>query len=167
MLGDDPLGIALKGRAQQSRADQHLAEMDGNINARMIGGPLPDPAWDGLFQALAEKGVHRMGVDAGSAALPSTRGLGQHSAIEDEANGGSLTSNLANVYKGRLLDIGEQPDAGALRGLRGAAPQSPYGGGQPGQWQASQQAGGRMRIVGQRGTTGMNQSQRFQMPRTY
>lgn len=168
MYEQDPLGIALKGRAQEARSQLHLDEMDGDINAHQIGGPLPDPAWEGLFQALNERGVHRMGVDSGTAALPSTRGLGQHSAIEDETNGGSETSNLANVYRGQLVGVGEQADPGALRGLRSAAPGNPYAsGGGAGQWQATQHPGGRMRIETQRGTSGMNQTQRFQMPRTF
>lgn len=50
--GDDPLGIAVQGRAQAARQTQHLQDW-----GHPSFGPLPDPKWDGLFQAMGEQGV--------------------------------------------------------------------------------------------------------------
>lgn len=45
----DPLGIALQGRARDARQQQQLADPQS-----MTMGPLPDPQWDGFFQAVHE-----------------------------------------------------------------------------------------------------------------
>lgn len=53
----DPLGIALKQRARDTRAD---------LNPTGLGsmGPLMDPMWDGFMQAMSEQGVDRLGDDS-------------------------------------------------------------------------------------------------------
>lgn len=50
---EDPLGIAVQGRAQAARQSRHLNEDWGHPTF----GPLPDPKWDGFFQAMKEQGV--------------------------------------------------------------------------------------------------------------
>lgn len=54
--GDDSLGIALQQRAAASRQQQHLTT-DWN---HPTFGPLPDPKWDGLFQAMDEQHVDKV-----------------------------------------------------------------------------------------------------------
>lgn len=57
----DPLGIALQGRARDARQQQELA------NPKMMtAGPLPDPQWEGFFQAVHEAGDGRPTTYAGS-----------------------------------------------------------------------------------------------------
>lgn len=182
VAGADPLGIALKDRAQQARQQQHLAEMDtGDINHRQIGGPLPDPAWEGLMQAMAERGVNRASLGGGTAALGSTAGVGQ-TPITEQSN------NFASPFHGKSLDQRADlqthllpgyggPEA-ALTALKQAMPSyqsheewmadnAPA----PGQWsvQATTHPGaayrrggpGRVTVADQRGTSGMNTSQRY------
>lgn len=76
----DPLGIALMGRAKAARDKQHLDSMS-NVNSMQVGGPAPDPKWDGFFQAMNEAGVtgladNSVGVKKGmfgaEAPLPDT-----------------------------------------------------------------------------------------------
>ncbi len=45
---DDPLGLAVKGRARERRIAASLQGL------QPIGGPLPDPNWDAYFQAADE-----------------------------------------------------------------------------------------------------------------
>ena len=47
--GEDPLGLAVKGRAREKRMS---ASLQGLTQA---GGPLPDPNWDGYFEAVDEQ----------------------------------------------------------------------------------------------------------------
>ena len=47
--GEDPLGLAVKGRAREKRL---AASLQGLTQA---GGPLPDPNWDGYFEAVQEQ----------------------------------------------------------------------------------------------------------------
>lgn len=56
---DDPLGIAVQGRAQQARQAQHLKDW-----GHPTFGPLPDPKWDGFFQAMGEQGVTGVADDS-------------------------------------------------------------------------------------------------------
>jgi hypothetical protein len=44
----DPLGLGVKGRAREKRLAASMA------GTQTIGGPLPDPNWDGYFQAADE-----------------------------------------------------------------------------------------------------------------
>ncbi len=66
--GADPLGIAVQGRGMDRRfnfAQQHPGSSFG---------PLPSPMWEGLFQAMQENGVSKVGEESGGqfGALPST-----------------------------------------------------------------------------------------------
>lgn len=56
---DDPLGTNLKRRG----LDAYNAEARKS-DPRYASGPLPDPAWEGLFQAMADQHVTRVGQDA-------------------------------------------------------------------------------------------------------
>lgn len=56
---DDPLGIAVQGRAQAARQKQHLDDW-----GHPTFGPLPDPKWDGFFQAMGEQGVTGLADDS-------------------------------------------------------------------------------------------------------
>lgn len=44
----DPLGVAVKGRAREKRL---AASLQGLLP---VGGPLPDPNWEGYFQSVDE-----------------------------------------------------------------------------------------------------------------
>lgn len=62
----DPLGIGLRQRARDFRS---------SINPSGLGdqGPLRDPMWEGLFQAMDEQNVSRVGQQGGQfGPLPST-----------------------------------------------------------------------------------------------
>ena len=43
---DDPLGLGVKGRARENRLSQSLQGL------LPIGGPLPDPNWEGFWQSM-------------------------------------------------------------------------------------------------------------------
>lgn len=47
---DDPLGIAVQGRAREKRLAQQLSGLGPSIPV----GPLPDPKWAGYFEAIDE-----------------------------------------------------------------------------------------------------------------
>lgn len=47
---EDPLGLAVKGRAREKRIADSLQGLNH------VGGPLVDPNWDGFFQAAQEQG---------------------------------------------------------------------------------------------------------------
>src|SRR5882672_6996835 len=51
---DDPLGLAVQGRARDADI---AARLHGQVP---IGGPLPDLRWQGFFQALDDAGVSRL-----------------------------------------------------------------------------------------------------------
>lgn len=50
---DDPLGIAVQQRAREQRWQRMLAGQQPSM------GPLPDPRWEGFFQAVSEAGGER------------------------------------------------------------------------------------------------------------
>ena len=50
----DPLGIGLKSRAKQTRRMQAVPHRRGSMTV------LPDPQWEGYFQALSEAGVDNL-----------------------------------------------------------------------------------------------------------
>lgn len=70
---DDPLGTNLKRRGLDAY-NEEARKSDPNY----MSGPLPDPAWEGLFQALADNHVTKVGQDAarpeGIASDPSQPG---------------------------------------------------------------------------------------------
>ncbi len=57
---DDPLGTNLKRRGM----DAYYAEARQS-DPNYMSGPLPDPQWEGLFQAMKEQGVGKVGMDSG------------------------------------------------------------------------------------------------------
>lgn len=128
--GDDPLGIALQDRAQQTRQAQRLEDFEGNTGSLGLGGagPLPSAAWDGLMQALAERGVRRLGQSSGTAALGPTYDPTTQTSAVDQAN----SNNFASPYHGQSLDQratatrqllpGYGGPEAAMSGLRGAGP---------------------------------------------
>jgi len=66
LRNDDPLGIGLRQRARDYRS---------TINPSGLGdmGPLRDPMWEGLFQAMDEQNVGKVGQEGGQfGPLPST-----------------------------------------------------------------------------------------------
>jgi len=90
-LPDDPTGAGLKIRAaghrrnfQDQEAERYKVlqqafpgiGMYGPMRSslgKMSSGPLPDPAWEGLFQAMSERGVSKVkGAAEPFGALPST-----------------------------------------------------------------------------------------------
>lgn len=172
VFGDDPLGIALKDRAQQQRFAYQTGEGWGIPQL----GPLPDPAWQGLFQALSERGVDRLvgGEAPGSNAFVGVEQLpGKYGASESGPQGFAPATGERSMLPG----YGAPDDRNnIIRGLNQAY--IPMGQGYqshnqwmaenaptPGMWQASQHStGGRMRIQDQRGTQGFNQSQRYRTP---
>lgn len=101
-FGADPLGIALQDRAQQARQAQRMQDFEYNTGSLGLGsaGPLPSAAWDGLFQAMAERGVRRAGQSSGTAALGPTYDPGFQTSAVDQANANSF----ASPYHGQSLD---------------------------------------------------------------
>lgn len=141
------------GRGQASRSQQHLDEMGGDINSRMIGGPLPDPRWDGLMQAFQENHVGRVGQTAYGGNLPSTSDPSFQSSA---AEGLGPSHNMASVQAGH--PIGNA----ALNGLLQAG--EPGGDVSHAQWMLSKGRGSRLRVEDQKGSGAMNNSQRYRMP---
>jgi hypothetical protein len=56
---DDPLGTNIKRRGMDAYYEE-AHKSDPNY----MSGPLPDPQWAGMFQALADQGVTKVGQDA-------------------------------------------------------------------------------------------------------
>jgi hypothetical protein len=150
-LSNDPLGIGLITRAQDRRRNYAMGEGFGNGG---FGGPLPDPAWDGFFQALSEKGVRGLadnsvgeakGMFPESGSTVSTYDPSfQTSAVD------TMPSNqLGTSGSGRMAGLGEPgpsiPSMDALlQKTTRARVKNPVG----------------QRVIGQRGTNGSNISER-------
>lgn len=92
---DDPLGVALQGRAREER-----------INAQMAGqtpmfGPLPNPQWEGYFQALQERGVNKLRGG------PSAPGSNQVTGLSSQPNyfsaGNQALDGLRQTHNRRKL----------------------------------------------------------------
>lgn len=96
-MNNDPLGIGLKMRAQEHRRQFDETGRTNALNhGQMVGfghlGPLQDPMWEGLFQAMDEQGVDKTagGDSNGYSGLPEstagiykpTYGTGQQSAAQ-------------------------------------------------------------------------------------
>lgn len=79
----DPSGIALQQRAQARRQ----VDMNENPYAHMMG-PLPDPQWDGYFQALGEAGVDKLAGGASPAESRQLTGYNTNGAVGTEEYGG-------------------------------------------------------------------------------
>lgn len=56
---DDPLGVGVQARGMAAARQSQLQS-----NPAFASGPLLDPRWEGLFQALAEHNVTRVSEDA-------------------------------------------------------------------------------------------------------
>lgn len=56
---DDPLGTNIKRKGLDSYYEEARKS-----DPRFASGPLPDPAWAGLFQAMEDQGVSKVGQDA-------------------------------------------------------------------------------------------------------
>lgn len=61
----DPLGNGLKSRAAEYKnAWQQAADQNARDHGQLVSfghiGPLSNPAWDGFYQAMQEKGVDRL-----------------------------------------------------------------------------------------------------------
>ncbi len=110
---NDPLGLGVKGRARENRLKLSLQGLQA------IGGPLPDPNWEGFLQSLEENNVDQL--QGG----PSARGSNQLTGFSPTATvkrGGfsQKPSSLAGLQAGSL---GAQRDAQAIESQnRGLAP---------------------------------------------
>lgn len=58
---EDPLGIGLQARAAQRMKDQQVGQDPSGWMNRPIQTVLPDPQWQGWFQALQEAGATNLG----------------------------------------------------------------------------------------------------------
>lgn len=143
----DPGGISLMNRARQNRLEYEQQNRGRNF------GPLSDPRWDGFFQAMNEAGVSRIadnsvgearGMFPGKEPLPSTYDpTYQQSAVD------TMPSNQIGVA-GPDAPLGVRggsiPSMDALTRATGGFTVSP--------------SKGRMRVQTQRGTNGLNHSER-------
>jgi hypothetical protein len=148
---NDPLGIDVQSRGINRRWNYGIEHPE----ARLSGGPLPDPRWEGFFQAMSDQGVTKMadnsvgqarGMFAPKAAAPSTYNPDfQGSAVD------TMPSNQLGVAGGHapLGMVGNSiPSMDALTKATGGFSfrQTP--------------TKKRMTVQQQRGTSGNNQSQR-------
>lgn len=94
---DDPLGVGVQARGM---AAARQSQLQGN--PAFASGPLLDPRWEGLFQALAEQHVSRVGIDAArpnAGANAGPQGDIQAPYPGDQIEGGPLmqSTNLAGA----------------------------------------------------------------------
>lgn len=150
----DPLGIALKSRASQSRQNYALNEGWGHP----MFGPLPDPQWDGFFQSLAESGVSRLGDNSVGEAKGMFPGAKPNVATYDPSYQTSAIDSMPSNHIGSA-------GMGAPMGARGESIASMDAlNGATGGFTAKGSTMGRgrqfMKVRGQRGTNGSNISER-------
>jgi hypothetical protein len=173
-LNNDPLGLGVIGRAQDARNRDRIDSFEEDINNPGWGGrggPLPDPAWQGLLQALDEKGVDKLvGSNVPNSQAFAGQGLNrqQWGTIPD-------ASGMQGEMAPQQLLPGYGGGASALGGLNAAfkpnyapqVPEAPEEAG-PGAWgMAKSNISGKapfMRIQDQRGSGATNQSQRYGVP---
>jgi hypothetical protein len=97
---DDPLGIAVMQRAKAARFQYNLQNP-----MAMTAGPLPDPRWDGFFQAVEEnapggiKGAGRSDPMPGLPDAPSSPSAA-FSATDDSPFG---ATPVGNTITGRSM----------------------------------------------------------------
>ena len=149
LTNPDPLGIGLRSRA---------ADYQRQLNPTGLGelGPLRDPMWEGLFQALQEAGVS--GVKGGA----SPEGSNQLRGVPTQPWFLTIPQASGQARAPWSMGGGSTPQTNpALRGLQGQAPEAvPPQGGFMGQ-SAPQGAGRKFpKVADQRGTSGMNVSKR-------
>lgn len=114
--GVDPAGVAIQNRGMANRAAYDQAEYARDPFGSSMG-PLPDPRWEGLKQAMAESGVSRVRGGA------SPEGSKQLTGMSVQPGQGSLTTygNAAGVTQGGMMKAA-QPGAGDPSWLRTAGP---------------------------------------------
>lgn len=71
----DPLGIGIQGRARQARITAQTA------NPMAQAGPLPDPRWEGMLQAMQETGGGQLPKVTDAPGLPNPSILGLRRAV--------------------------------------------------------------------------------------
>lgn len=103
---NDPLGLALQGRAQAHRFQDQVA----NPNPL---GPLPDPHWDAYFQAIQEAAGGKPVDFAGS-----TSPEGSNQLTGYNTNNGTVTPGATEEYGPRGLKLYDP--SYAVKGLQKA-----------------------------------------------
>lgn len=106
----DPLGIGLQQRGMEHAQAYRQAEF--RKDPKTLSGPLPNPMWEGLFQALGEQGVDR--IRGGPSAAGSNQLRGE-SVQPNYFTGGatfraptSMARTATNVnYQPRLFTPGQ------------------------------------------------------------
>lgn len=113
IFNQDPLGLDVKGRAREQRLRQSL---QGLIP---VGGPLPDPNWEGFFQSMDDQNV--AGIQAGESAPGSQqlRGFGTDDIVNRKGFSQSPLAGLraastAPLKKRRAVDS-ESPELKTAR----------------------------------------------------
>lgn len=114
---DDPLGTNLKRRGMDA---YYAAKRQSDPN--YMSGPLPDPAWEGLFQAMNEQHVNRVGQDAarphGIADDPNWQASGDAGALAQTADPNSMSNQDLENY--RLMRSNNIATPASLQGLQKA-----------------------------------------------
>jgi hypothetical protein len=190
-FNNDPLGIGVIGRAQDARNRDLNDSFSDDINSPGWGGrggPLPDPAWQGLMQAFSEKGVDKL--VGGN--VPNSRAFsGQNLGRERWGTIPNATGVEGEMAQPQMLPGYGAPDnrLSIMNGLTSAfKPEDGVGGNYQTheQWMGSNPAAQAyqgqfgiekqnianprnrratgMPVLSQRGTTGANISQRYSKP---
>lgn len=109
---DDPLGTGVKRRGM----DAYYAEARKS-DPRFASGPLPDPQWEGMLQAMGEQGVTKVGQDAarpmGIADDPTQPGWAPTPVDENALTGDELLNR-------KLMQSNNIATPASLRGLQKA-----------------------------------------------
>ncbi len=92
---EDPLALALKGRAREKRLAASLQGL------QPIGGPLPDQNWDALSQAMDEQGVTGIQAGASPEGSKQLRGFGGGQLVN---KGGFSQGGAASMMALRQLE---------------------------------------------------------------
>lgn len=100
----DPLGIAVQQRAR----DRRIADMTANPMAHVLG-PLPDPRWEGYFQAVDETAGGKP-VDFAGSDGPD---------LGFDTNNGTMGAGT-EIYGPRGLRMFDANNTVSLQGLRRA-----------------------------------------------
>jgi hypothetical protein len=176
--GNDPLGLGVQARAAQERQKQAIDSMNTeDINSKMIGGPLPDPAWEGFLQAMNEHNVGKVvGANVPGSQQMSGMPVGPMSTIP-QASGERSELARQQLLPGygapnNVVPTGAPPvNRSAISGLQAAGPSAPDE--VPGQWDISstdirdphRRGTTRMPVMNQRGGDALNSgSQRYRVP---
>ena len=99
----DPLGVGLQQRGMEHAKEYRQQEF--RKDPRTLSGPLPSPMWEGLFQAMKEKGVSK--IQGGPSAPGSNQVRGQ-SVQPDYFTGGATFMGRQNAdYQPRMFAPGQ------------------------------------------------------------